>query len=68
MNIFNKKIQFDTPDPYGDGLREAMEAEQREPEAFDTLEDVSEEDLTASWNKIVKDIEKDPDWFTFEND
>lgn len=67
MNLFRHRIGFSTPDPLGNGLAEEIAAEQREPEAFTSLEDTSGEELTAQWNAIVKDIEKDPDWFKFND-
>lgn len=68
MNILHRRIQFSQPDPLGNGLGDEIAAEQQEAEAFNTLEDVPGEVLTEQWSAIVKDIEKDPDWFKFSND
>lgn len=68
MSIFHKKqVKFQDHDPLGDGLREEIAAEQKEAESFVTLDDVSGEELTKQWGAIIKDVEKDPDWFTFDN-
>lgn len=67
MSIFNKnRIQFRQQDPLDNGLNDDIAAEQSEAESF--LHDVSGDDLTKHWNTIVKDIEKDPDWFSFSED
>lgn len=69
MNLFHKStIRFRTPDPLANGLGDEIASEQREADSFQTLDDTSPEDLSRHWNAIVKDIEKDPDWFNFSND
>lgn len=70
MSIFTRRhsIKFQTPNPLADGLGDEIAAEQREADSFMTLQDVSGEELSKQWNTIVKDIEKDPDWFKFTND
>ena len=68
MNLFRHHISFAKPDPLGNGLAEEIAAEQREPEAFTSLEDTPGEELSRQWTAIVKDIEKDPDWFKFSDD
>lgn len=68
MSIFHHTIGFTQPDPLGDGLGDEIAAEQKEPEAFASLEDTPGDVLSEQWNAIVKDIEKDPDWFTFSED
>lgn len=65
MSLFHHKITFAQPDPLADGLGDDISAEQNEADAFQTLSDTSGEELAKHWNKIVKDIEKDPDWFDF---
>lgn len=68
MNLFHRtSIRFTTPDPLANGLNDEIAAEQRESDAF-TLVDMSGDELSAHWNAIVKDIEKDPDWFNFSKD
>lgn len=67
MSLFHH-IGFTAPDPLGNGLGDEIAAEQKEPEAFRTLEDTPPDELSEQWNAIVKDIEKDPDWFTFSDD
>jgi hypothetical protein len=68
FQIFHRTISFTKADPLDDGLREEIEAEKMEPEAI-TLEDgVDEGQLEAYWQSVEKDIEKDPEWFRFENE
>ncbi|USN96390.1 MAG: hypothetical protein H6797_04925 [Candidatus Nomurabacteria bacterium] len=67
MGIFHKNhIKFRQQDPLDNGLGDDIAAEQGESESF--LNDVSGDDLTKHWNTIVKDIEDDPNWFTFSED
>ncbi len=69
MKLFrNNNMRFNKPDPLDDGLRDAIAAERDEADAFNTLDDISGEELTNHWNAIVKDIEKDPSWFDFSKD
>lgn len=68
MNIFHQsQLSFSEHDPLDDGLKDDIAAEQREADAF-RLDDMSGEELANQWSAIVKDIEKDPDWFSFSND
>lgn len=69
MSIFHRRqVTFSKHDPLDDGLKDDINAEQKEADAFQTLDDMSGEELANQWNTIVKDIEKDPDWFSFSND
>lgn len=69
MSIFHRStISFTQRDPLGDGLGDDIAAEQSEADAFQTLSDASGDELASHWSKIVKDIEKDPDWFDFSNE
>jgi hypothetical protein len=68
MSIFQHRIKFADPDPLGDGLGDEIASEQQEADSFQTLSDTSAEELNKQWSAIVKDIEKDPDWFKFSND
>ena len=68
MSLFHRNsIKFNTHDPLANGLSDEIAAEQKEADAF-TLDDISGEELSDQWTKIVKDAKKDPDWFTFSND
>lgn len=67
MSIFHRNIEFKKHDPLDDGLKDDIVAEQSETDSF-TLDDISGDELSDQWTKIVKDAKKDPDWFTFEND
>lgn len=67
FQLFHHTISFDDIDPLDDGLREEIEAEQMEPEAI-TLEEVDETQLEQYWQSVEKDIEKDPEWFRFDNE
>ena len=68
MNLFKHRISFKQHDPLDDGLGDEIASEQQEADAFLTLSDTSAEELNKQWSTIVKDIEKDPDWFTFSDD
>lgn len=60
MSLFHHKtIQFSTPDPLANGLNDEIVAEQKEADAFQTLDDISSEELSRHWNAIVKDVKKD---------
>lgn len=68
MALFHRsKISFEQQDPLANGLSDEISAEQHEAESFVSLDDVSGDELSESWTKIVKDAKKDPDWFTFDN-
>jgi hypothetical protein len=68
MSLFrHNNIRFNKHDPLANGLSDEIAAEQKEADAF-TLDDVSGDELEQHWSNIVKDIEKDPDWFKFSND
>lgn len=68
MSIFShQKVQFTSKDPLDNGLSDEIAAEQHESDAF-TLDDISGDELSDQWSKIVKDAKKDPDWFSFSND
>lgn len=67
MNIFRRNIRFSDQDPLANGLGEEIVAEQQESEAF-SLSDISGEELASQWDAIMQDVEKDPDWFSFNND
>lgn len=68
MSLFHRRISFTKHDPLADGLADEIAAEQHEADAFQTLDDTSGDELASHWNKIVKDIEKDPDWFDFTDE
>ena len=68
MRLFHHDVHFSNQDPLDDGLGDDISAERNEADAFGTLEDISSDELVKHWSTIVKDIEKDPDWFTFDND
>ena len=68
MSLFRRKVSFSKPDPLADGLADEIAAEQSEADAFQTLSDTSAEELVQHWSKIIKDVEKDPTWFDFDNE
>jgi hypothetical protein len=61
-------ISFKPVDPLGDGLREEIAAEQQEPDAITDLEDIDEQELSAFWSDVEKDVENDPTWFHLSED
>lgn len=67
MSLFHH-ISFKPVDPLGDGLREEIAAEQQEPEAIETLEDLDAEKLGKFWNDVEEDVKNDPEWFHFSED
>lgn len=67
MSLFHH-VSFQTPDPLGGGLREEIIAEQEEPEAIESLEDVDGKSLSQFWSSVEQDIEHDPEWFKFSED
>lgn len=68
MSIFRRqKIQFTSKDPLDNGLSDDIAAEQQEPDAF-TLEDMSGDELSEQWTKIISDAKKDPNWFSISKE
>lgn len=67
MNIFSKHLKFEPVDPLGDGLREEIQAEQREA-AINLSEDHSSDTTTDFWQNLERDIHEDPEWFRFSSD
>lgn len=65
---FLKSISFKPIDPIDNGLREEIIAEQQEPEAIMLEEGLSEGQSEAFWQNVEEDIQKDPEWFTFDNE
>jgi len=37
-------------------------------EEIDLKEQIDEKELQSYWEEVVKDLEKDPDWFTFADE
>lgn len=68
MNLFSRPISFQKIDPLDDGLREEIAEEQLEPEAIRLEDDVNEAELSAFWQSVESDIEKDPEWFKLNDD
>lgn len=69
MALFKRtSVRFSEIDPLANGLAEDIAREQREADAFGTLDDISPEELTRAWGAISEDIKKDPSWFSFTND
>lgn len=66
FNLFHHTISFSKADPLGDGLREEIEAEQLEPEAITLEEGLNEGEIEEYLNRMVADVEKDPEWFHFD--
>ncbi len=65
---FLKSISFKPIDPIDNGLREEIIAEQQEPEAIMLEEGLGEGQSEAFWQNVEEDIQKDPEWFTFDNE
>ena len=67
MSLFHH-VSLPTPDPLGGGLREEIQAEQLETEAITLEEGIDEGALSQYWQGVEEDIQKDPTWFTFDNE
>lgn len=67
MSIFHH-VHFEAPDPYDNGLREEIIAEQHEIDAFETLDDVPGAELVEQWTAIEEDVRKDSNALDFTND
>ncbi len=63
MPFLHKPITFLEPDPLGDGLGAAIEAEQAEPERFDLFEQLDGR-LAHKWEAILVEARKDPDFLS----
>ena len=69
MSIFHhQRIQFTAKDPLGNGLSDEIAAEQREPGAITTLDDIPSHDLAEFWGQVVEDAKKDKDFFAYAED
>lgn len=68
MLLFHHRIAFKKIDPLGDGLREEIQQEQREPEAILLEDSVDEGQLSDYWQSVEADIQQDPEWFKFTED
>ncbi|MDN5274147.1 MAG: hypothetical protein JWP06_48 [Candidatus Saccharibacteria bacterium] len=68
MSLFHH-VSFRPIDPLGDGLREEIAAEQQESDAIEGLEEgLDEQELSAFWTDVEKDVENDPTWFHLSED
>lgn len=60
MQIF-RKLQAETVSTESDKLIRARDMS----ETLDLKESIDEDDLDRFWNQVEEDIQKDPDWFKF---
>jgi len=67
MSLFHH-ISLPKADPLGGGLREEIAAEQLEGESITLEEGIDEGALSQYWQGVEEDIQKDPTWFTFDNE
>lgn len=68
FNLFHHTISFHKVDPLGDGLGDEIKAERLEPEAITLEEGLSEGEIEEYLNKMVQDVERDPEWFRLNNE
>lgn len=62
----HSQIQFDPIDPLGDGLGDAIAAEQHEEEAIHDLYDmIDPRTLEQRWGALLEEVKHEPDWFDF---
>lgn len=59
------KLQFQPVDPLGDGLGDDIAREQAEEGAVEFQKDIDGNNLAVFWDEVEKDVQKDPNWFTF---
>lgn len=59
------KLQFQPVDPLGDGLGDDIAREQSEEAAAEFQQDLDGNNLAVFWDEVEKDVQKDPNWFTF---
>lgn len=65
MSIY-KFLQLQPVDPRDDGTTSALD--QFDPdETFDLKHDIDEQTLDNAWDKVIKDLEKDPLTFSDNN-
>ena len=55
LHIFRSQVEFEPIDPLGDGLGDAIEAEQQEPQAI-LLEESEDGDARQFWRAIEDDL------------
>jgi len=58
MSIYNY-LQLQPVDPQDDGTTSDLD-EYNQDEAFDLKHDIDEQELDNAWDKVIKDLEKDP--------
>jgi hypothetical protein len=59
MSIY-QYLQLQPVEPNDDGTDDSPLDEYQHDETIDLQNDIDEQSLDESWNKIVKDLEKDP--------
>lgn len=60
-------LQFQTTDDSSENTP-FVHGKNTKDDEIDLKEQIDENQLETSWNKIVEDLEKDPDWFTFADE
>jgi hypothetical protein len=63
-----KYLQLQPVEPNDDGTSTSPLDDYARDEDIDLDDDIDEQALEDSWDNIVKDVEKDPEWFTFSDD
>lgn len=58
MSIYNY-LQLQPVDPQDDGATSDLDTYQQD-ETFDLKHDIDEQALDDAWDKVIKDLEKDP--------
>lgn len=61
-------LQLQPLEPDDDGTSSSPLDDYAQDETIDLSHDVDEKALEQTWDSIVKDIEKDPEWFNFSED
>jgi hypothetical protein len=66
MSIYNY-LQLQPVDPQDDGSISPLD-QHDEDETLDLKHDIDEQTLNESWDKVIKDLEKDPLYFSDSHD
>lgn len=67
MHIF-RHVSFQKVDALANGLDDDIAKEKSDSGAINLAQDLDSNDLVSFWDKVVKDVEHDPDWFDFTNE
>jgi len=61
-------LKLQPVEPNDDGTSDSPLDDYAQDESISLDDELDEQALDEAWNNIVKDIEKDPEWFRFGDD